>query len=352
MKPRIIHGNVLDVAPKLPDRSVQCMVTSPPYWAQRDYGTHRQIWKSNQPLCRTHRWSEKNFCEWCNAWRGELGNEPTPDLYVQHMVEIFRELRRILRQDGVLWLNLGDTYSKMSLPAKSTLKPRAPANFRFPGLKKKDLVGIPWAVAFALRDDGWYLRSDIIWHKPNAMVESIKDRPTKAHEYIFLLTRSEKYFYDVDAIREPHKSESVKRGPREYIHFGNNTKGVVRNKSMQNHPLGRNKRTVWTISTKNAGVKHHAIFPEEIPTVCIKAGSRAGDVIMDPFAGSATTGVAATKLGRIPWLIELSGKYIRTIIKPRLKKAKMEVDRWMIPSGTKKDQQIGTRSAQLAPQRG
>lgn len=321
MRPLVFQGDVRSVLRSRPDRSVQCFVTSPPYWGLRNYGTKGQVWPGVHPPCNTHRWDKSGSCVWCAAWRGELGLEPTPELYVRHMVEVFREVRRVLRTDGTLWLNLGDSYSKKEYPRE--LKPKTPAGLEFPGLKKKDLVGIPWAVAFALRDDGWYLRSDIIWYKTNASPESVKDRPTKAHEYIFLLTRSERYYYDIDAIREPHKTESIKRGPRPW--HDRRCDGVVANKTglMHCHPLGRNKRTVWMIATKSDKQAHHAVFPEEIPTICIKAGSRPGDVVADPFAGSGTTGVAALKLGRIPWLFELKKKYVTQVIKPRLKAVRL-----------------------------
>ncbi|MFN0157492.1 MAG: DNA-methyltransferase [Bacteroidota bacterium] len=344
MKPIILQGNALDTLRTRPDRSIQCVVTSPPYWGLRDYGTTLVIWPGTQPLCSgKHNW-KNNFCTWCNAWLGSLGLEPYPEMYVMHLVEIFREVRRVLRPDGTLWLNLADTYSgsgqswgqkrenvsAMQQGNKGTLLglTKPPVNYRVPGLKKKDLVGIPWAVAFALRNDGWYLRSDIIWHKTNTMPESVTDRPTKSHEYIFLLTRAEDYYYDIDAIREPHKPVSLARTTRPWK--GNRDAGRITpsfggiDSKRMCHPLGRNKRTVWMIATAGFKGKHYAAYPEEIPEICIKAGSRPGDVVMDPFAGAGTTGVVAVKLSRTPLLIELSAKYIRTIIKPRLKAAQLQ----------------------------
>lgn len=323
---KILQGNSRLVLRACADRSVQCCVTSPPYWQLRDYGTRSEIWPSNQPLCNRHKWNEQGFCVWCNAWLGQLGLEPSPALYVQHLVEIFREVKRVLKPDGTLWLNLGDTYSKVNIKNDPTLKPKLPSEIHFPGLKKKDLVGIPWAVAFALRDDGWYLRSDIIWYKTNAMPESIKCRPSRAHEYIFLLTKSAEYYYDQDAIREPHKESSIKRGVR---HCPNNRMhGIVRrtNHTMSCHPLGRSKRTVWMIATASFKGKHYAAYPEQIPQTCIKAGSRPGDVVMDPFAGAGTTGVVARKLGRKSLLIETSKRYIERIIKPRLREVRFGSD--------------------------
>lgn len=317
--PNIHHGHVLPVLRTIPDRSIQCCITSPPYWFLRNYQTDPQIWASEHPPCSgRHEWTMDNFCKWCNAWRGELGNEPTPDLYIRHIVEIFREVKRVLRPDGTLWLNLGDSYSKINLPNDSALKPKFPSGFNLPGLKRKDLVGIPWAAAFALRDDGWYLRSDVIWYKTNVMPESVKNRPTKTHEYIFLLTRSEEYYYDADAIREPHLPQSLKRGARHFVDHRMDGIETPKRTVMECHPLGRNKRTVWMISTAGFKGAHHAAFPEQIPEICIKASTKPGDPILDPFAGTGTSGAVAVRLRRKPVLIELRKKYINTIIRPRL----------------------------------
>jgi DNA modification methylase len=317
----ILHAHILDAIKQIPDGSVHCVVTSPPYWGLRNYGTEPQVWPDSLPLCETHDWNEapprrkrkstdvvdveskqatnagaqhdlptSDFCRRCNAWRGELGLEPTPELYVKHMVEIFREVRRVLRKDGTLWLNLGDSYAGSNCgsndyrPEGASLsksgskyhgqKPGLP-----PGLKPKDLVGIPWMVAFALRADGWWLRSDIIFHKPNPMPESVTDRPTKSHEYIFLLTKSKIYFYDQEAVREQttgnaHKGRrDQKLSPRyenDIPQEFNNRSGTWKQSYL---PSSRNLRSVWNITTKGFLGAHFATFPPEIPERCIKIGT-------------------------------------------------------------------------------
>ena len=302
--------------------TVQCVVTSPPYWGLRQYaGEQREVW-GGEPG-HAHEWQARQarglawatpleqqkkravttygggssaFCP-CGAWYGALGLEPTPDLYVQHIVEVFREVRRVLRKDGTLWLNLGDSYaggggyspdapSNRAGAKQSTMRGASGAR-GLPvarGLKPKDLVGIPWMVAFALRADGWYLRSDIIWHKPNPMPESVTDRPTKSHEYLFLLTKSERYYYDADAIREaakdseetfyaklikqPHKGQRGKDG----VNDRHNTAGL---QDATYNPAGRNKRTVWTIATHPYAEAHFATYPDALVEPCIMAGSAA-----------------------------------------------------------------------------
>ena len=285
----------------LDDQSVQCCVTSPPYWGLRDYGID-----------------------------GQLGLEPTPEEYVANMVAVFREVRRVLKDDGTLWLNLGDSYAATGKSGggdqgrrwedhgADTEGPRggkwSPAP---PGLKPKDLVGIPWRVAFALQADGWWLRSDIIWAKPNPMPESITDRPTKAHEYIFLLSKSARYYYDADALRSPYKPETFDR----YSYPMQNTAPQARqpdgnmsqrgkNRTKGPNELGCNIRTVWTIATQPYPDAHFATFPEEIPRRCIKAGSKPGDTVLDPFAGSGTVVAMAIDLGREGIGIELNPEYI------------------------------------------
>ena len=267
-----------DVSQGIPlrDKTVQCVVTSPPYWGLRDYGLPPSVW--------------------ADGWRGCLGLEPTPELYVEHMVQIFRDVRRVLKDDGVLFLNLGDSYSD------------------------KQLVGIPWRVAFALQADGWWLRSDIIWHKPNPMPESVTDRPTKAHEYMFLLTKSARYFYDQDAIREANQQCSLDRynsgapmnrtvsardlGVKE---LSGNMKGAGR---YSLNPAGRNRRTVWTIATTPYKEAHFATFPPALIEPCILAGSALGDVVLDPFNGSGTTGAVCREWGRDYIGLELNMDYI------------------------------------------
>jgi DNA modification methylase len=251
MNATILTGDVLDKLRTLPDNSVQCVVTSPPYYGLRDYGVP-----------------------------GQIGLEPTPAAYVARMVGVFREVRRVLREDGVCWLNLGDSYNGSGGADgdynAGGLKDGQP---RYPGrnidtLKPKDLIGIPWRVAFALQEDGWWLRSDIIWAKPNPMPESVTDRPTKAHEYVFLLTKAARYFYDAEAIKEPHSREWWKETINETPHVvkDRNDGG---NRQGNGNPNGRNARTVWTIATQPYPESHFAVFPEELPRRCILAGTSA-----------------------------------------------------------------------------
>ncbi len=297
----IVIGDCLEILKTLPDESIQCCVTSPPYWGLRDYGVP-----------------------------GQLGLEPTPDEYVQHLVQVFREVRRVLKESGTLWLNLGDSYTSGGRRSRDHDK-RYDGRFVStraetpPGLKPKELVGIPWRVALALQADGWYLRSDIIWHKPNAMPESVSDRPTKAHEYLFLLTKSPKYFYDRDAIREPHSPVSlarVKRG-RSSKHKWTDGPGhqtLAEDIAKACHPKGRNKRTVWTIPTKGFRGAHFATFPEDLVRPCILAGAPLNARVLDPFLGSGTTGVVCKKLHRQFIGIELNPNYASLALE-RLQKA-------------------------------
>ena len=249
MKHEILVGDVLAGLRAMPDASVQCVVTSPPYWGLRDYGVE-----------------------------GQIGLEPTPDGYVERMVGVFREVRRVLRDDGVLWLNLGDSYAsawacgRRNVVGSGSLedgKRDARPNQLVNGLKEKDLVGIPWRVAFALQADGWYLRSDIIWSKPNSMPESVTDRPTKSHEYVFLLTKQPRYFYDADAIHGPTNSDRV-RGPA--LHPSKDTNG---NDGLCRRPIGewRNRRSVWEVATQPTPEAHFATMPEALVEPCIKAGT-------------------------------------------------------------------------------
>jgi DNA modification methylase len=297
----LLTGDVRERLAELPDASVQCCVTSPPYWGLRDYGTD-----------------------------GQLGLEPTPAAYVASLVAVFREVGRVLRDDGTLWLNLGDSYcggggyapdapsnlagSKQTTiggACKTTAATKTPS-----GLKPKDLVGIPWRLAFALQADGWYLRSDIIWNKPNPMPESVTDRPTKSHEYVFLLTKSARYFYDVDAVREPISESTVSRNKYAWKgHMGRHVPTEERGaRNVESHaelcnPLGRNTRSVWTITTQPYPDAHFATFPEALPERCIRAGTKLGDTVLDPFAGSGTTGQVAVQLGRSFIGIELNADY-------------------------------------------
>ena len=285
------------------DESVQCCVTSPPYWGLRDYG-----------------------CD------GQLGLEATPELYVAKLVEVFREVKRVLRKDGTCWVNLGDSYSSFrdskcvpntldggqrSMPTMGAAN-RGAAAFDGSGIKHKDLVGIPWRVAFALQADGWYLRSDIIWHKPNPMPESVTDRPTKSHEYLFLLTKNERYYYDAKAIAEPlqRPEECNRKTP---ARFGGADKWVEAQKQSRLHSgneyLGtedgtRNKRTVWTVATLPYAEAHFATFPPKLIEPCVLAGCPSGGLVLDPFAGSGTTIQVAQQLGRRGVGIELNPAYI------------------------------------------
>jgi DNA modification methylase len=305
---KIICGDALESLKTLPDKSVQCCVTSPPYWGLRDYGID-----------------------------GQLGLEKTPEEYIARLVEIFAEMRRVLRDDGTVWLNLGDSYAGSGKgigpdhgKAVFTDGEITKTDWRKSNLKPKDLVGIPWRVAFALQADGWYLRQDIIWSKPNPMPESVTDRCTKSHEYIFLLTKSAKYYYDAEAISEPCKvgyngsqfdderdlalRPATQRGHRKHDGTGLGSDGSkIRNhsgESMNRENGLRNKRSIWVITTQPQREAHFAVFPEEIPRICILSGSKKGDIVIDPFAGTNTTGRMAKKLGRAFIAIELNPKYI------------------------------------------
>ena len=272
----------------LPAESVQCCVTSPPYWGLRSY------LGDGDPLKGS-----------------EIGSESTPEEYVRAMVDVFREVRRVLRDDGVLWLNLGDSYSRGdrdTVPEQRGALSSASDKDRYlfssssakmgghPTIKPKDLVGIPWMVAFALRADGWYLRSDVIWSKGSCMPESVTDRPTRAHEYVFLLTKNERYFYDAEAIRE----RAVQAGRVREDKIGGD-----KGDDVHHSPGGvfsgaetRNRRSVWTINPKPYKGAHFATMPPSLAEVCVKAGSRPGDTVLDPFSGSGTTGYVANRLGR------------------------------------------------------
>lgn len=274
---------------------VQTCVTSPPYFGLRDYGHE-----------------------------GQIGLEQTPDQYIAAMVEVFRCVRDVLADDGTLWLNIADSY--MPENRGENAKPRAAAGswnatiqsnqpgadlpvkrdairaMKDAGIKRKDLIGIPWMLAFALRADGWYLRQDIIWHKPNPMPESVRDRCTKAHEYIFLLSKSERYFYDADAIKEPVASSTIERlsQPTLAQQVGSDRVPGKTNGSMKavGSPDLRNKRSVWTVTTKPYKGAHFATFPPDLIEPCILAGSRPGDVVLDPFMGSGTTAAVSIQHGR------------------------------------------------------
>ena len=400
-------GDCRAVMAEMPAESVHCVVTSPPYWGLRDYGT--ATWDGGHADCdhaprmgvsRTStlgggepdgspRDRPVIVCR-CGARRidAQLGLEATPEAYVAAMVAVFREVRRVLRDDGTLWLNLGDSYAgsgrgawnvsdevKDAAGVKEVYRPKVrpvgdsprdnavtkgAGDERTPnGLKPKDLVGIPWRVAFALQADGWYLRSDIIWSKPNPMPESVTDRPTKAHEYLFLLTKSARYHYDAEAVREVAQSgpSDLRKMAEGKERIGGLVKeqtdpllkasaltNIGRKRSVGGRPLGphggaapdsdrqtagarmgrgagwrddpsttpvgRNIRSVWTIATQPYPGAHFATFPEKLVEPCIKAGCPSDGVVLDPFAGSGTVGRVANRLGRRAVLIDLSADYI------------------------------------------
>lgn len=296
------HGNLycgdsLAVLKRLPSESVNCCVTSPPYFGLRDYGVD-----------------------------GQIGLEETPEEYVSKLVEVFREVRRVLRDDGTLWLNIGDSYAAnrgyqvpstkggtkhgpgQSAGGKGSVVPDC--------LKSKDLIGIPWMLAFALRADGWFLRQDIIWHKPNPMPESVKDRCTKAHEYVFLLSKSQKYYFDSDAMKE--EATGREPGNKTHKHVENVSEQVANGNHLERTKLGllqihacetRNRRSVWNIATRPYRGAHFAVFPPQLVEPCILAGCPIGGVVLDPFFGSGTTGMVARKLRR-KWIgIDINEQY-------------------------------------------
>ncbi len=449
----ILQGNVLERTKDIESNSVQCCVTSPPYWGLRDYGT--ATWEGGDEKCSHKRDSKasescttghvnlegsvgdgiyKSVCKRCGAVRvdNQLGLEETPEEYVENMVKVFRDIRRVLKDDGTLWLNLGDSYygtghkgdSKDPKHSDGRSGHKKAVNNKIQGLKPKDLVGIPWRVALALQDDGWYLRQDIIWHKPNPMPEPVTDRCTKAHEYIFLMSKSPKYYYDSDALKEKattfenrpsgvaidrlydydskekamgkrtstskygsienesnhRQGMNQSRGDKEIItrpllpsqeefvkfirsltnakliaesteipltkieHWFRKDKSGFAYPTIQDWELSRdfinnwstefedmdkkltkteahlddvtptgmrNKRSVWIINTKPYKEAHFAVFPTKLPELCIKAGTKEGDTVLDPFFGSGTTGWVARELGRNYLGIELNPEYIK-----------------------------------------
>lgn len=289
----VIEGDCIERLKAMPEKLVNTCVTSPPYFGLRDYGHD-----------------------------GQIGLEPTPDEYVTKMVDVFREVRRVLRDDGTLWLNLGDSYARQG--GKVSEQPRhwdgrkrdAGAMHatrhvdNMPGFKPKDLIGIPWRVAFALQADGWYLRQDIIWHKPNPMPESVRDRCTKAHEYIFLLSKSERYYFDSEAMKEEGTGRIPGNKKAQKIDASRNDGGTLGIFAAQQKPqLTRNRRSVWTVTTKPFKGAHFATFPPDLIEPCILAGCPKDGTVLDPFGGSGTTGIVAKKHGRKAVLIELNPTY-------------------------------------------
>jgi DNA modification methylase len=300
---RIYQHNVMEGWP-LTDQSVHCIVTSPPYWGLRDYGVE-----------------------------GQLGLEKTPEEFIENMVKVFREAKRVLKDDGTLWVNIGDSYASVDKWGGSSGGKHAKglhgqsgigrAKREYGELKPKDLVGIPWMLAFALRSDGWYLRQDIIWHKPNPMPESVIDRCTKAHEYIFHFSKNQKYFFDSNAIKTP----SIRSGEKSYHDFNNKKYEAILHDRWKDQFDGRNwggggvanKRSVWEIPTNSFKGAHFATFPVELPALCIKAGCPTDGLVLDPFIGAGTTAVAARKLNRNFIGLELNPDYI-AIAERRLQK--------------------------------
>jgi site-specific DNA-methyltransferase (adenine-specific) len=256
----------------------------------------------------------------------QLGMEDTPEEFTENLVKVFREVKRVLRDDGTVWLNLGDSYSSGGRTTKTNQSLRGDKDYGVTrpkpseGIKPKDLIGIPWRVAFALQQDGWYLRQDIIWHKPNPMPESVKDRCTKAHEYIFLLSKNVKYYFDNEAIKEdakypqgPNSPQSIKKGKGE---FGMDTRGGL---SKIGALAKKNKRSVWTITTKPFKGAHFATFPKDLIEPCVLAGCPEGGTVLDPFGGSGTTGIVAAQHNRNAVLLELNQEYI-DLAKDRINK--------------------------------
>lgn len=321
---KVLGGDALEQLRTLPDASVQTCITSPPYWGLRNYGVD-----------------------------GQIGMEPTPEAYVERLVSVFREVRRVLRDDGTAWVVMGDSYANDAKWGGSTGGKHAKALHGQPvgrgkrqtGLKPKDLVGIPWRVAFALQADGWWLRSDVIeevelycpcgcgfsleeriwryapdrdliWAKNNAMPESVTDRPTRSHEYVFLLAKAERYYYDAEAIHEAPQGDGRKRGPKSVRTTtgvpGQSPHGGLQKQDKQ-RAQGRNKRDVWTVATRPYAGAHFATFPEALVEPMILAGCPVGGTVLDPFAGSGTTLAVANQLGRHAIGIELNPKYVALI---------------------------------------
>ncbi len=290
-----MYGDCRETLKELPEQSINTCITSPPYWGLRDYGTG-----------------------------GQLGLEDTPEEFVENLVKVFREVKRVLRDDGTVWLNLGDSYYNYRPGKGQSLIKQTVSNTnqdlpqevarranKIDGLKEKDLVGIPWRVAFALQADGWYLRQDIIWNKPNPMPESVQDRCTKSHEYIFLLSKNPKYYFDNEAIKEDAETDPVKRDNMGEGYQADYAKG--KRFSEGERVWGytkKNKRSVWTITTKPFKGAHFAVFPPDLIEPCILAGCPKDGVVLDPFMGSGTTGMVAQQLGR-KWIgCELNAEYI------------------------------------------
>ena len=297
MKDTILYGDCRDTLDAFIPKSARMCVTSPPYYGLRNYG------------------NEDN----------QIGQEQTPEEYIEEMVNVFRKVREVLTDDGTLWLNIGDSYYNyrpgkgQSYPKQSVSKTKQDLpdkcnkrGNKLKGLKEKDLIGIPWMLAFALRQDGWYLRQDIIWHKPNPMPESVRDRCTKSHEYLFLLSKNKKYYYDNEAIKEPVKQDWGTRD-RTKGKYRNTGSGLAPHSGLSKSYDRKNKRSVWSITNKPYKGSHFAVFPPDLIEPCIKAGSEEGDIILDPFMGSGTTAMVSKELNRYYIGCELHEEYSELI---------------------------------------
>lgn len=356
---KVLMGDCMKSMQSLKPKSVQCCVTSPPYFGLRDYGTG--TWVGGDPDCPHRRTTKigktvptitghqamhehgnavgdaiyKTKCPKCGAVREDkqIGLEETPEEFVDKLVEVFREVKRVLKDDGTLWLNIGDSYSGSGKgPAGNLTKSHDQQNMEHKhskivpdGLKPKDLIGVPWRLAFALQADGWYLRQDIIWSKPNPMPEPVKDRCTKSHEYIFLLSKSPKYYFDHEAIKE--KTDKIGGRPRQF--------GAIEQVGTMRQDVGetfidtgfRNKRSVWQVALKPYKEAHFATYPADLIEPCILAGSKMGDTILDPFGGSGTTAGVALKHGRKAILCELNEKY-EDLIDARIRNIFPHIDQY------------------------
>lgn len=368
---QVIQGSCLDVLKTLPDRIVDCCVTSPPYYGLRDYGTgtwvggdpncpHRRLSKYSASTITGHAQEElagnvgdaiyHSVCPLCGAVRQDeqIGLEDSPEEYIEKLTQVFHEVKRVLKDDGTLWLNIGDSYagsgkgrngdgtasvdenSKQATSVGTILGNLKRSNSG--DAKNKDLIGIPWMLAFALRDDGWYLRQDIIWHKPNPMPEPVKDRCVKSHEYIFLLSKKPHYYFDYEAIQEDALCKDDNRGCGRIEYDGKRKSGGVTSTKAQVSFVTivekRNKRDVWSVTPKPVKEAHFATFPEELIKPCILAGSRRDGVVLDPFFGSGTTGRVAESLNRRYLGIELNPEYIQ-IAKKRTNNVQMTLQAYM-----------------------
>jgi DNA modification methylase len=347
---QIVQGHVLETLSVMPSSSVDMVITSPPYWALRDYQTADQIWGESR-LCK-HDWSRGSVCIHCSAWRGQLGLEPTFDMFVGHLCDVFDQVQRILKPEGTCWVNLGDTYSGSSC-GKGDTRNQDGVGSRvqqlYTGQKAgktklpdKCLIQIPARFAIEMCNRGWILRNTIVWHKPNCLPTSIKDRFAMDFEYLFCFAKSRRYFFDGDAVREPHdhakKLAGIKRA-RLYGYDGRGSyadwyfkrrkktdwvagqktlsmgmyasRGQAKNKPPLIHPLGRSKRSVWSIPTKPFAGAHFAVYPAALLETPIKAGCPQGGIVLDPFIGSGTTALVALQLDRNFVGIELNPEYIR-----------------------------------------